>query len=117
GKNSTFGDTSVSATVENPDNLSAFAAERGSDGALTVMVINKQQGSTPVTVNLANFTAGTNAQVWQINAKGQTAISQLSEVMVKDRALSATVPAQSITLFVLSAGAVTPPPPPSTAPP
>jgi len=40
GSNSTFGDTSVSASVANPDNLSAFAATRASDGALTVMVIN-----------------------------------------------------------------------------
>src|SRR5207253_2346514 len=32
-----FGDTSVSAAVPNPDNLSAFAAVRTSDSALTVM--------------------------------------------------------------------------------
>ena len=48
GNLSTFGDTSVSAAVANPDYLSSFAAVRSSDGALTVMVINKQQGSTPV---------------------------------------------------------------------
>ncbi len=119
GKNSTFGDTSVSATVENPDNLSAFAAERASDGALTVMVINKQQGSTPVTVNLANFTSSANAQAWQINSKAQTAISQIADVAVSNRVLTTTVPAQSITLFVLPTTAVTPPPPPppSTNPP
>src|ERR1022692_1445927 len=50
GKLSTFGDTSVSAGVSNPDSLSSFAAMRASDGALTVMVINKQTGSTPVTI-------------------------------------------------------------------
>ncbi len=49
------GDTSVSDVVVNPDNLSSFAAVRTSDGALTVMVINKQQGATPVTLSLANF--------------------------------------------------------------
>jgi hypothetical protein len=56
GNRSTFGDTSVSATVPNPDTLAAFAAERSSDGALTVMVVSKQLTSTtPVTLNIANF--------------------------------------------------------------
>jgi hypothetical protein len=58
GNHSTFGETSVQANAANPDNLSAFASVRESDGALTVMVINKQQGSTPVTISLANFSTG-----------------------------------------------------------
>jgi hypothetical protein len=41
GTKSTFGDTSVSDVVLDPDNLSSFAAVRSSDGALTVMIINK----------------------------------------------------------------------------
>src|ERR1700730_4713058 len=64
GSKSTFGDTSVSATVANPDNLSAFAAVRTGDSALTVMVINKVlSGSTPVTVALNNFSGSATAQV------------------------------------------------------
>ena len=82
GKDSTFGDTSVAATVANPDNLSAFAAVRNSDGALTVMVINKQQGSTPVTVSLANFATTGTAQAWQINSASQTSIAQLADLTV-----------------------------------
>ncbi len=104
GNNSTFGNTSVAANVENPDNLSAFAAVRSSDGALTVMVINKQQGSTPVTVNLANFAAADTAEAWQINAAGQTAIARLADVAVTGGAITATVPSQSITLFVIHSG-------------
>ena len=111
GNNSTFGDTSVSAAVVNPDNLSAFAATRGSDGALTVMVINKQQGSTPVTLNLANFAGGGTAQVWQINSASQTAVARLADVAVAGNAISATVPSQSITLFVIPTGGVISPPP------
>ena len=103
GNGSTFGDTSVSATVANPDNLSAFAAQRSSDGALTVMVINKQQGSTPVTVSLANFSGTGAAQVWQINSATQTSIAQLPDLAVANGQLSTTVPSQSITLFVLPA--------------
>jgi fibronectin type 3 domain-containing protein len=104
GGNSTFGDTSVQASVANPDNLSAFAALRSSDGALTVMVINKQQGSTPVTVSLANFSTSGTAQTWQINSASQTSITRLTDVGVANNSISATVPSQSITLFVIPAG-------------
>lgn len=110
GNRSTFGDTSVSATVANPDYLSAFAALRGADGALTVMVINKQQGSTPVTVNLVDFAPGSAAQAWQINSAAQTSIARLSDLAVTAGALSTTVPSQSITLFVI------PPAPAAPAP-
>jgi len=107
GKNSTFGDTSVSATTSNPDNLSSFAGVRGSDGALTVMVINKQQGSTPVTVSLANFATAGTAQAWQINSASQTSIARLADVAVTSNAITTTVPAQSVTLFVIPKGSVT----------
>jgi hypothetical protein len=50
GNKSAFGETNVSAIVPNPDNISAFAAMRSSDGALTVMVVNKVLGGgTPLT--------------------------------------------------------------------
>ena len=41
GNKSTFGDTSILTVVPNPDSLSAFGAVRTSDGAMTLMVINK----------------------------------------------------------------------------
>lgn len=110
GAKSTFGDTSVAATVANPDNLSAFAATRTSDGALTIMVINKQQGSTPVTVSLANFSPTSTAQVWQINSVSQKSITHLSDVAIANNALTTTVPSQSVTLFVIPAGSVLPAP-------
>jgi len=110
GNNGIFGDVSVSATTANPDNLSAFASTRSSDGALTVMVINKQQGSTPVTLSLANFATTGTAQAWQINSASQTSITRLADVTVANNTLTATVPSQSITLFVVPAGSITTPP-------
>jgi len=107
GNLSTFGDTSVSATVANPDDLSAFAAVRSKDGALTVMVINKQQGSTPVTVSLANFPTTGTAQAYQIASATETSIASLGSVTVANNAISVTVPSQSITLFVIPPGSVT----------
>jgi hypothetical protein len=100
GSHSTFGDTSVSATGGNPDLLSAFAAQRTSDSALTVMVINKVlSGSTPVTLTLANFTASGSALVYRLTSANS--IAHLSNQAWSGGSLKATVPPQSITLFVL----------------
>jgi hypothetical protein len=55
GNNSTFGDTSVLTTVPNPDVLSAFGAVRTSDGAMTLMVINKDiSNASPFSVAITN---------------------------------------------------------------
>src|SRR5579862_3076993 len=99
GNQSAFGDTSVSATVTNPDNIAAFAAVRTSDGALTVMVINKSTTLSSLTLNLANFNPGPSAQVWQLTSAN--AINHLADASVANQALITNVPGQSITLFVI----------------
>ncbi len=114
GNRSTFGDSSVAATAPNPDNVAAFAATRTSDGALTVMVINKVlSGSTPVTVNLANFAGTGTAQAWQLTSTN--AITHLPDVTYTGSACTTNVPAQSVTLLMLPAFGSTPPPPPVNA--
>src|SRR5215469_14104400 len=101
GQKSGFGDTSVADSVPNPDNLSSFAAIRSSDGALTVMLINKVlAGSSLVTVNLANFTAAAAAEVWQLTA--ENAIARLADVPVSGGHISLSLPAQSVTLLVVA---------------
>jgi hypothetical protein len=100
GKGSGFGNTSVSDTAPNPDNLSSFAAVRASDGALTVMVISKVlSGSTPVTVDLAHFTPAAAAQEWQLTSAN--VIQALPNVTVSGTAIQTTVPSQSVTLLVI----------------
>jgi len=103
GNLSTFGDTSVSSTVADPDNLSAFAAVRSSDKALTIMVINKQTGTTPVTLSLANFANTGTATAYQISSASQTSINALGSVTVASNAINFTAPSQSVTLFVVPA--------------
>ena len=103
GSKSTFGDTSVSATGTNPDHVSTFAAVRSADGALTVMVINKQlTGVQPFTMAISNFYSSGTAQVWQLNATN--VITRLSNLSLAGNSISNSLPPQSITLFVLSAG-------------
>jgi hypothetical protein len=101
GQNSTFGDTSVSSSVPNPDNLSAFAALRAKDGALTIMVISKVlSGTTPLTLQVANFSGNGSAQRFQLTSANM--IQALSPLKWSGGVVSDTLPAQSITLYVLS---------------
>src|SRR5262245_19783673 len=113
GSGSAFGETSVGASVANPDQVAAFASVRSSDGALTVMVINKNlfdpanpSATTPVTVNLSNFAAGGTAQAWQLAALNPTnqnsaAIAHLADVALGGGSFTVTVPMESVTLFVI----------------
>jgi hypothetical protein len=85
-----------------------FAAERSSDGALTVMVVTKYlSGSTPVTINLANFASGGAAQAWQLTSAN--AIAHLADAAVSGGRIVVTLPAQSITLFVIPSANAAPP--------
>jgi hypothetical protein len=100
GKRSTFGDTSVLANTANPDNVAIFAAQRSTDEALTIMAVNKYlTGTTPLVINVTNFTGTGTAHVWQLNASN--VIAALPDVGFTNGLLQATVPNQSVTLFVL----------------
>jgi len=102
GHKATFGSISVSDRVPDPDTLASFAALRQSDGALTVMVINKAlSGPTPVALSLTRFNAGASAQAWQLAGGG--AITRLPDAALTGGSLSATLPAQSVTLYVIPA--------------
>ena len=101
GNKSTFGETSVSASTADPDSLSSFAAVRTKDGALTVMLVNKAlSGSTPFTLNLANFPSSGPAQVWQL---ANNAIQRLADLSVGGGKVTGTLPAPSVTLLVIPA--------------
>ena len=102
GNKSAFGDINVRATAPNPDNLSAFASVRSSDGKLTLLVINKDlQNYTPATFTLTNLPASGTVQAWQLNSNN--VIVHLSDKAFTNGILSQTLPPQSITLFVLPA--------------
>ncbi len=104
GNKSTFGDISISATGPNPDTLSAFAALRSSDGALTLMAINKQLASNaPVNFTLTNFVAAGAAQIWQLTSTNT--ITRLADLAFTGNTFGTTLPAQSVTLFVIPGGA------------
>jgi hypothetical protein len=103
GARSGFGDTGISATGPNPDNVAVFAALRSSDNALTLMVVNKQltTGAT-VSVTVTNRLLAGTGQAWQLTFANQ--ITRLPDFSFGGGNFTNTVPAQSVTLFVLPAG-------------
>ena len=117
GNNSTFGNTYLYATSTPPgggdgeNELAVYAAQRTSDSAITVMVINKTYGSLTSTISLENFTAasGTTAQVYQysngnlnaIVAQPAVAVTPPSGPSSASTISNYTFPGQSITLFVV----------------
>src|SRR5262245_39227332 len=113
GNGGAFGETSVGATVGNPDQVDAFASIRASDGALTVMVINKNLydsanpgATTSVTVNLSNFANNGVAQNWRLaatngNNQNVAAISHLSDINFSGNSFTLNVPMESVSLLVI----------------
>ncbi len=109
GKKSMFGDTALASTSVNQGVLSVYGAVRSSDGAVTVVVINKTYGNLTATLSLANLASPTKAaQVWLYSNANLAGIVAQPAVNITPpaagstvSALSTTFPAQSITLFVV----------------
>jgi hypothetical protein len=111
GNKSTFGETALSSTSSNQGTLSVYGALRSSDGAMTIVVINKTYGPLTATVSLANYAAATGATAQSFlysNANlaaivAQTAVAITPPATGSTSTITATFPAQSITLFVVPA--------------
>lgn len=96
-----FGDTSVSAASADQSKLSVYAAERSSDGALTILVINKAFGDLNSTLSIANFNGAAAAKAYRYSKSNLNAIVALPDQAVNGSSIAATFPAASITLFVI----------------
>jgi hypothetical protein len=118
GNKSTFGNTSVTTSVPNPDQVSAFSAIRTSDNTLTIMVINKNlydpanpSATTSITVNVSNFQNLGVAQEWQLAAINPTdmtksAVAHLSDLSFNGSSFTISVPMQSVEIFVIKGGQI-----------
>ncbi|MCX5543340.1 cellulase [Paraburkholderia sp. CNPSo 3076] len=99
GNGAAFGATSIAASVPDPDTVSAFAALRERDHALTLVVINKQlDRPADAAVTLDHFAASGVAETWRL-ANNQ--LFRMPDARYQDSTLRASLPAQSVTLFVL----------------
>jgi hypothetical protein len=96
-----FGETYVGSSSTNAGQLALHAAQRTSDGALTVMVINKNSNDLTSTLSLAGFNPASIAQVYRYSNANKTAIVRVPDQTVSSTGFSATYPANSITLLII----------------
>lgn len=101
GNNGRFGDTSVRANSTARNQLSVFGATRGTDGALTLMVINKTGAAIPAKLVLQHFSAKQKVQVYRYSAGDLKQIVRRKALTLSGNRVSATYPGSSITLLVL----------------
>ncbi|HEX3892352.1 MAG TPA: glycoside hydrolase family 44 protein [Terracidiphilus sp.] len=109
GHNAAFGDTALNSTTADQSQLAVYGALRSSDGAITIVVINKSYGDLTSTVSLPNSTpTASTAQAWMYSSANLAAIVAQPAVSIKLPAtgsttstLATTFPAQSITLLVV----------------
>jgi hypothetical protein len=101
GNGSKFGDVSVSTASADQSQLAIYAAERSSDSALTLVIINKTGSALTGNVSLAWFTPAGPAQVFRYSAANLNAIVQQPNQPVSASGFSASFPANSITLVVI----------------
>jgi Glycoside hydrolase family 44 len=101
GQGSQFGETSVSATSTDQGQLAIYAARRGGDGSLTLMIINKTGGALTSSVGLSGFSPAPQAHIYRYSPANLSAIVGQADLPVNQNGFNATFPANSITLVVV----------------
>jgi O-glycosyl hydrolase len=101
GRNHQFGNTAIKAGTGNQGRLSIYAATRSSDGALTIMVVNKTHSTVPSTLSVKNFTGKSEASVYRYSSAHLTKIVKQASVSVHSAKIRTSFPGYSITLLVL----------------
>jgi hypothetical protein len=97
-KRSAFGDTSVAATTPDADVVSAFAATRSNDGALTVVVVNKQlHEAAPIDLALSHFAPSGTFETITL-ADGQ--LHTLAPAPYRNGNAQSVLPPQSVSMLV-----------------
>lgn len=101
GNGGRFGDTSVSAVSSNQAQLAVYAAENTGNGELTLMIINKTAASLSAPLTLNHFTASGNVQTWRYSPANLNQIVRLTDTALTGNKLTASYPANSITLLII----------------
>lgn len=100
GQSHGFGETSVPAASADQSQLAIYAARRSSDGALTLIIINKTGTPLTSTVVLSNYLPPATAQVYLYSGANLQAIVRQPDQAVSAGGFTAAFPANSITLVV-----------------
>src|SRR5579884_482636 len=101
GKGDGFGNLGITASSADQGQLSVYGARRTSDGALTVMVVNKTTGDLTSPLSIAGLRPNATAHVYQYGQANTAAISTLPDQAISRGQTSMTFPAYSITELVI----------------
>jgi len=102
GAGGQFGDTSVNSTSTDQGQLSVYGALRSSNGALTVIAINKTTSAIQTSLALANFTSNATAAMYTYSNANLAQIVAGTPVAVVSNSLNYNFPAYSATVFVFT---------------
>jgi hypothetical protein len=108
GAGGQFGNTSVNSNSTDQGQLSVYGALRSSDGALTVVAINKTTSAIQTSLALANFNSSPTAAVYTYSNANLAQIVAGTPVAVGSGALNYNFPAYSATVFVFTPEASAP---------
>jgi len=98
GHHGQFGNIWVSSTSAEQGRLAVYGAERSSDGAYTILVVNKTSEALTSPLSLNGVTPAGPAQVWQWTGGS---ITRKADQTLSASGFTATYPAESLTLFVI----------------
>ncbi|MBB3128456.1 hypothetical protein FHS19_003110 [Paenibacillus rhizosphaerae] len=111
GKGSKYGDTWVESSSGDQDKLAVYGAQRSTDDAVTLMVINKTDSDLTSSLTLKGYMPSKQtAQVYSyssadlnaiVNVPGGAAIGKIEGRGVPEHEIVYTYPANSITLLVV----------------
>ena len=101
GKGGKYGDTWVRSGSTDRGVLSIYAADRSSDGTLTLVIINKTNKNLTSNLSLKGFKPAGKAQFYTYSEGNLRAIARQSDLAVSDTGFQATYPAISMTLVAI----------------
>lgn len=99
GAGSKFGDTWIHSTSANQSQLAVYGASRSSDGAHTILVLNKTTAALSSRLALTGIASSGPAQTWRWTGGAITPVA--GGTPIQSGAITATYPARSMTLFVI----------------
>ncbi|MDQ2931323.1 MAG: endoglucanase, partial [Gemmatimonadota bacterium] len=100
GAGARYGDTWVKTTSSDQARVAMYSSLRTSDGALTIVVVNKSATAQSAHVALAHFSPAGKASVYTFSS-ANTSIVKGAGVWVRPGGVTMSFPASSITLVVM----------------
>lgn len=106
GRGSKYGNIWVQSTSSDQGQLAIYGAQRTSDGALTLMMINKTGNDLTSSLALSGVRQPRAAQVFTYSGANLGAIVRQPDLAINSSGFTTTYPANSITLVVIPIGMV-----------